>query len=294
MSSDCVFDNEIPHWKIKQLIKAILSKLGVQSLFSQPCYATVKKSLLRLFTNNHHTKLRTTSLLHSVNISQCTWTGVVSGDNPVQSVQLLVLRLVKLISYIIRYFFYVTESREHRKRTLFFVRELWNVRSQATLDSYIGTGMLSPVSELQTAEVTTRFRFIAGCNKLRPILSSNKKNQSLARYRLLDLLACLKNLSCDERSGVAKPGDIARHMRQFKCRRMERGLMNKGLYFVKVDIKKCYDSINRELLLQILWKRIAEMDIDEFVCWRLAVIMSGKDKLTTTYNDHVDVMVIIN
>ena len=54
MSSECVFDNEIPHWKIKQLIKAILSKLGVQSLFSQPCYALVKKSLLRLFTNNHH------------------------------------------------------------------------------------------------------------------------------------------------------------------------------------------------------------------------------------------------
>ena len=31
------------------------------------------------------------------------------------------------------------------------------------------------------------------------------------------------------------------------------------------------------------------MDIDEFVCWRLAIIMSGKDKPTTTYTDHVEV-----
>ena len=110
----------------------------------------------------------------------------------------------------------------------------------------------------------------------------------------MDQLACLKYLSSDERSGLAKTADIARHMRQFKCRRKERGLMDRGLYFVKADIKKCYDSINRELLIQILWTRIAEMDIDEFVCWILAAIMSGKDKLTTTYNDHVDVMVIIN
>ena len=76
MSSECVFDSEIPHWKIKQLIKQILSKLGVQSLFSQPCYATVKKSLLRLFTNNHHTKLRTASLLHSVKVCRSYKTGI--------------------------------------------------------------------------------------------------------------------------------------------------------------------------------------------------------------------------
>ncbi|XP_067943231.1 telomerase reverse transcriptase-like [Watersipora subatra] len=289
---DNIFAHAVPHWKVCQLMKRILSKLQVSNLmFGHQIRSDIRKTdwhhlsqrVIASLTSNLYTSFTLSQLTRDIKLSGCDWLkSVANGGNRQRTMAAFIFWLVKMLSYILKYCFYVTESRELKKRPLFFLRHYWNSKVQDTFQGYLKSNMFVPALIIQPT--THRLRFLAGCNKLRPIISRIKKGFSCTqRYLLMDVLACLKHIRSHPRTGLAACTDIIKHLRRFvTCQSSGR------YYFVKADITRCYDSIDRKQLLDILRSRIDEMDVERFVCWRLGVMVSGHELPTLTYIDHVD------
>lgn len=66
----------------------------------------------------------------------------------------------------------MTESREHRKRPLYYIRQYWEDMAFETIHSYTKTGVFTRLGPYNHANY--RLRFLAGRSKLRPILTFDK------------------------------------------------------------------------------------------------------------------------
>ncbi|KAF6017124.1 EST2 [Bugula neritina] len=282
-----IFDSMVPHWKIKQLIKRVLMKLKVSSLLSSKnCFKKVLDRLKLIFTSNLYTIHKLSLLTQDIKLSGCQWLYTFtahSANDRKKHLSYLLEWLTTTICYVIKYFFYVTESRVYRKRCLFFRRIYWETKVEQTFESYIDSKMLRHVTTDRKAN--THLRFLPDTNKLRPILSSIKKEMTtLKLYLLHDTLSCLKVVRSDPATGLAKCTDFITHLRRFN-----RTKTSGRYYFAKADVTKCYDSIDRKLLMKILKTRFLQMNIDKFICKRIAVVRNNSEKPLVSYFTHVDV-----
>ena len=65
------------------------------------------------------------------------------------------------------------------------------------------------------------------------------------------------------------PGEIYKRLKSFKRRVMREGGKMPKLYFVKVDVQACFDTIEQGKLLDIILKIISEVS-------SLAVLLKGR------------------
>ncbi|XP_071509586.1 uncharacterized protein [Diadema antillarum] len=201
--------------------------------------------------------------------------------------------------------FYVTETSQSRNQLIFYRKSVWFKLEKLGLKEYVANGIMKPISQAEAERMVSsrhtlgfsRLRFISKTKSLRPITKMGqsslpeKKGRSI-RLLLQDLFDVLTYHKTSQPSllGASLLGTDCIHgrMAAFVHDRKTRG-DNRPLYFVKVDIEKCYDSIIHSKLLQIISLLLCRKDkpVEYQVHRYAAVTTTPSGKLQRAYHRHV-------
>ena len=173
-----------------------------------------------------------------------------------------------VIVSLIRCFFYVTEQQKSYSKTYYYRKNVWDVIMKMSIAD-LEKDTLLPVKREEVNDWKTNLKFAPGKLRLipkkstfRPIMTFNKKiielgratkettNTKLGKSHLM--LKTLKNRMFGDPFGFAvfNYDDIMKKYEVFVEKWKTVG--QPKLYFVTMDIEKCYDSVDREKLASFL------------------------------------------
>ncbi len=172
---------------------------------------------------------------------------------------------------LIRGHFYVTESGTHRNQLFFFRQDVWKAISDPALASLKQT-MLEPCNTprvkrgLGRRELgVSRVRLLPKEHGMRPIINLRRRGQyvSSGRTKLgISINSLLKPafsiLNCEQAnhaemlaSAMFSVEDIFPRLQAFRNTLASNRMLGKPLYFAKVDVKACFDTIPQKRLMQL-------------------------------------------
>ncbi|XP_077988629.1 telomerase reverse transcriptase-like [Glandiceps talaboti] len=171
---------------------------------------------------------------------------------------------------VIKSMFYVTESGVYRNHIFFYRKIIWNKCRSLGVNEYLNKGMLKKVP-FQEAKKTLQvlgkshcnLRFVPKMASLRPITtmtgSSNMqvKAKEVSLYGLLQILTYIKD-KLDHWIGF----EICQYAK-FKDGKNIFGAQQepaKRLYFLKLDVQNCFDTIKQDKLLEIMEGVLSKMN----------------------------------
>nr|ABU88719.1 telomerase reverse transcriptase [Strongylocentrotus purpuratus] len=164
--------------------------------------------------------------------------------------------------------FYVTETSSSRNQLVFYRKPVWLLLEKIGIQYYVAHGIMKPMKEndvkkLVSAGLTlgfSRLRFVPKTKGLRPITRMGKsvieeKKGLSVRLLLQDLFDVLTYHKINQPSVMGSSllgidGIYHKVLKFIKDRKERKD--TRPLYFVKIDIEKCYDSIKHSKLLQII------------------------------------------
>nr|NP_001165522.1 telomerase reverse transcriptase-long isoform 1 [Strongylocentrotus purpuratus]ACL80758.1 telomerase reverse transcriptase [Strongylocentrotus purpuratus] len=164
--------------------------------------------------------------------------------------------------------FYVTETSSSRNQLIFYRKPVWLLLEKIGIQYYVAHGIMKPMKEndvkkLVSAGLTlgfSRLRFVPKTKSLRPITRMGKsvieeKKGLSVRLLLQDLFDVLTYHKINQPSVMGSSllgidGIYHKVLKFIKDRKERKD--TRPLYFVKIDIEKCYDSIKHSKLLQII------------------------------------------
>ncbi|KAF9419693.1 hypothetical protein BGZ94_009334 [Podila epigama] len=193
---------------------------------------------------------------------------------------------------LIRATFYVTDSAQHKNRLFYYRHELWKRIMVPTVKT-LQTQMFSKMSQKEISECYRPYsnvRFLPKTVDLRPIVNLRKKsfklvngqpsngiwsmNQMLSSAFLV--LSCERNRRFVSSSAVGM-SDLYLRLKQVKERLIGSNEKRSKLYFVKVDIRKSFDSIHQEKLMQVINEILQE---DQYVLHKHTKVMPADGHIT--------------
>lgn len=172
---------------------------------------------------------------------------------------------------LIRSHFYVTESGAHRGQIFYFRHDVWKVMSEPALD----TLRLNMFEECRPAELqramtqralgVSKVRLLPKDHGMRPIVNLRRRiqrqqhgNVVLGRSINSVLTPAFSILNYERGmrpellgSALFSVEDIFLRLQQFRASLKDRGPSSKPLYFAKVDVKSCFDTIPQKKLLRL-------------------------------------------
>lgn len=200
---------------------------------------------------------------------------------------------------LLKSYFYITDRTTHRNRLFYYRKFVWKQIHKKGLADYLNRGILMPMDEAQSKQMISSeqclgiayLRFLPKAMSLRPIVNLGKKQvmantkESTINWQLQDLLQVL---TCERHSNPSLLGsskfslnDIHESWKKFVLARRQRG-DERPLYFVKVDIKNCYDSIIQDRLYAIVQRMLKVSK--EYITRRYVSVGAAGCKLKRTYH----------
>lgn len=198
--------------------------------------------------------------------------------------------------------FYVTDSSAFRNRVLYFRQDDWEVLC-APLIHQLSEKTFRQIERREAEEILRQrrlgFSFVRLLPKetgVRPIVNLRRRNrpkgavysgpeQSINQV----LQATFQILTYEKRrqpdllgASVFGPNEIYARLKTFKTRLLERYPSGKfpKLYFVKVDVQACFDTIEQSTLLNILKQLISE---DNYIIQKYGQIAPVARKIRRVY-----------
>ncbi|KAH0398581.1 hypothetical protein KCU89_g7089, partial [Aureobasidium melanogenum] len=168
--------------------------------------------------------------------------------------------------------FYVTESSTFRNRLLYFRHDTWQKLSEPALAS-LRKSMFEEVSQRRVKKTlsnmsigTGRVRLLPKESGLRPIINLKRRVLSKRNGRLVlgksvnkiltpafHVLNLEKSIAPERLgSSMFSSDEIYQRLHRFRNHLQETGKAKKPLYFAKVDVQSCFDSIPQKPLLRLL------------------------------------------
>ncbi|THW23772.1 hypothetical protein D6D23_05486 [Aureobasidium pullulans] len=168
--------------------------------------------------------------------------------------------------------FYVTESSTYRNRLLYFRHDVWQKLSEPALRS-LGTTMFEEVGKSTVKKTlsnmsigTGRVRLLPKESGLRPIINLKRRVQTKRNGRLVlgksvnkILEPAFHVLNLEKAITPAKLGssmfssdEMYQRLHRFRTQLQQSENADKPLYFAKVDVQSCFDSIPQKPLLKLL------------------------------------------
>ncbi|THY62034.1 hypothetical protein D6C99_01033 [Aureobasidium pullulans] len=168
--------------------------------------------------------------------------------------------------------FYVTESSIYRNRLLYFRHDVWQKLSEPALKS-LGTTMFEEVGKSTVKKTlsnmsigTGRVRLLPKESGLRPIVNLKRRVQTKRNGRLVlsksvnkILEPAFHVLNLEKAITPAKLGssmfssdEMYQRLHRFRTQLQQSENADKPLYFAKVDVQSCFDSIPQKPLLKLL------------------------------------------
>lgn len=172
---------------------------------------------------------------------------------------------------LIRGHFYVTESGAHRNQLFYFRHDVWKALSEPALAT-VQSDMLEPCSMGFIKSLMTRralgvssIRLLPKDHGMRPIINLRRRMPRLRSGQLVlgksINSAMTPAFSVLSHEKAVNPGllgsamfsveDVFARLQAFRIRLREQNLQGESLFFAKVDVRSCFDSIPQKRLLQV-------------------------------------------
>ncbi|XP_022093510.1 telomerase reverse transcriptase-like isoform X2 [Acanthaster planci] len=223
-------------------------------------------------------KLDSEQLTKKINGVDCEWTQLkkLRGRSPCHSDVMMQRRMVSsLLSWImsdyvmalLKMAFYVTETSASRNGVVYYRKSTWNMLEKIGLEQCKASGNLKPITDKLAESFVasgasfgcSSLRFVPKASSLRPI--TNMKQAARAGKQSVSINTLLEDvysILTFHRSGqpsclgssLFSINEAYQKWKQFvlEYRKQE----SRPLYFVKVDISQCYDSIPHIALLSVI------------------------------------------
>jgi telomerase reverse transcriptase len=183
-----------------------------------------------------------------------------------------------LLIPLIRSNFYVTESGVHSNRLFFFRHDIWRSISEPSMAS-LKLLMLEEMKTKKAEEILrsrslgfSQLRLLPKARGARPIINFKKQNPKKVNGEVVHKKAINKvlepvhtMLTYEKRnqpdrlgSSMFSQGEMYHKLKAYKSRLMTMDTRDPRLYFVKVDVKSCFDTIPQTDLLKVVRQLISE------------------------------------
>lgn len=197
---------------------------------------------------------------------------------------------------ILQSFFYITESSDLRNRTVYFRKDIWKLLCRPFITS-MKMEAFEKINEnnvrMDTQKTTlppavirllpkkNTFRLITNLRKRFLIkMGSNKKMLVSTNQTLRPVASILKHLINEESSGIPFNLEVYMKLLTFKKDLLKHRMFGRKKYFVRIDIKSCYDRIKQDLMFRIVKKKLKD---PEFVIRKYATIHATSDRATKNF-----------
>lgn len=207
-----------------------------------------------------------------------------------------------LLIPLIRSNFHVTESNVHQNRLFFFRHDVWRRLTEPS----ISTLKLNMFEEVKTATARklldaralgfSQIRLLPKISGFRPIVNLRRRVTKLQNRKFVlgrsinSVMAPVFNMLDFEKrkqpnrvgSALFSVGELYPKLKAFRARLQHSRSRQKPLYFVKVDVQSCFDTIPQRRIVRLMENIASE---DEYRIARYAEIKSSK---THSYSTEMD------
>ena len=250
-------------------------KLLPANLFVRKNARVLRKKIAKFCRFNHYESFTRGTLMQGFKASDIEFLKFSACDDNAayfeRENEFVVYRLLKWIfeEYIVtlqRCFFYATEKQKEYSRVYFYRKPLWNLVMQMAVEDLVANTTLKTVSkaEMQAACENNnlapgKLRLIPKKDTFRPIMTFNRKlpqsktlttNKKLATSHMMLKHLKTRMFLSDFGFAVFNYDDIMRKYERFVQKWRAQGTPD--LYFVTMDIEKCYDNVDEHRLVSFL------------------------------------------
>ncbi|KAK4702528.1 telomerase reverse transcriptase, partial [Phenoliferia sp. Uapishka_3] len=197
--------------------------------------------------------------------------------------------------------FMMTESASSRNRTLFFRQDDWEAVCKpllATLQQSMFNELPKQNAERILANRTLGFSYLRLLPKdtgVRPIVNLQRKPKKLGRQSQVEygksinqqLQTTFQALAYEKRAqpqllgaSAVGPSEIYPRLKKFKASLQLDGKALPKLYFVKVDVKACFDTIKQDKLLHIIETVLKE---DAYVVQKFSKVTTAAGRVSKAW-----------
>ena len=198
-----------------------------------------------------------------------------------------------LLIPLIRSNFHVTESSMHRNRLLYFRHDVWRQLTEPALTS-LKLSMFEEIPSVKAKQILdartlgfSQIRLLPKTTGVRPIMNLRRRVMKLHNGKISlgrsinSIMAPVFNVFDYEKnrlpdrlgSSLFSIGDIYRKLKAFKTTLSHLDLKSMPLYFVKIDVQSCFDSIPQRRVISLMEQITSE---DEYRIARHAEIKPSR------------------
>ena len=183
-----------------------------------------------------------------------------------------------LLIPLVRSNFHVTESNIHRNRLFFFRHDIWRALTEPAISNL----KLNMFEEIQTDKARrlldarplgfSQIRLLPKETGVRPIMNLRRRITKLQNGKVVlgrsinSVMAPVFNMLSYEKakqpdklgSALFSVGDIYPKLKGFKARLQGLGEAEKPLFFVKVDVQSCFDTIPQRRVVRLMEQLASE------------------------------------
>ena len=223
------------------------------------------------------------TVMQGITERQIEWTHAPNGDSALKKsasdfakckelmAELLYYLFDSFLIPLIRGHFHVTESGAHRNQLFYFRHDVWKAISEPALTS-LKESMLEPCKTVEVKKQLARralgvsqVRLLPKEQGMRPIINLRRRVQKMQYGQLVlgksinsiltptfSILNFEKNANPDMlKSALFSVEDMYPRLQAFRTSLQNQGIVDRPLYFAKVDVKACFDTIPQKRLMKL-------------------------------------------
>ena len=179
---------------------------------------------------------------------------------------------------LIRSNFYVTESSQHRNRLFYFRHDVWRVLTEPSIN-HMKSSMLSELKLVHAKRIPdtcqlgfSQFRLLPKGPGVRPIMNLRRRTARLQNGKVflgksinseLGPVQSMLNYEKGQQpsrlgSSLLSIGDLYGKLKNYCDRVFLGGSPPQHLFFAKVDVQSCFDTIPQEKLIRLMRHLVSE------------------------------------
>ncbi|KAI1315063.1 hypothetical protein EDD11_001356 [Mortierella claussenii] len=302
--AELVLRDQMSHEIVTSFVHSVVKKVIPLGMFGTlENRAVILRAMTRFIRLRKFETLSLQYVLHGFKMSACQWLEDTRISNPrtqptasVKKHEILQEFLYWLFEGflipLLRSAFYITDSSFQRNKIFYYRHGLWHLIARPAVNAIQDRMFV----KMQQEEVETcnrvygRVRLLPKEYDLRPIINLRKKsprlvngspawgikstNQQLAKAFLVLAYERSRQIPLQISSSIGM-SDLFQHFKQVKNKLVCTGQSDR-LYMVKVDIKKAFDSINQDKLIEIIDRTLKE---DQYMIHRHSKLLPSNGKI---------------
>ncbi|KAL5526463.1 EST2 [Sanghuangporus sanghuang] len=246
--------------------------------------------VMQLICNRRNEVMTLHSVMQGISTNECDWLLPPKPSHDLKQSEAEMLKRRELLQeFIFWYFdqfllpllrttFYITDSSAYRNRVLYFRQDDWDVLCRPLLDRLAAT-TFERIHQHEAEELLQQrklgysfVRLLPKESGVRPIVNLRRKRKSASDSPFDQgqsinqiLSAAFQILGYEQRMQAEKlgasvfgPNETYLRLKEFKAKIADESGKLPKLYFVKVDVQACFDTIEQSKLLGILKDLITE------------------------------------